>query len=58
MFIEIVNNQIGEKGCRYISKAAWGKLENILLSSGSLTKIGISSAIGDAGTSARGTGRE
>ena len=47
---------MGEKGCRYISKAAWMKLEVISLSYCSLTQAGTPYATGAANTSARLTG--
>ena len=52
------NNEVGEKGCRHLSKAAWGELEEIILRNCSLTKTETKSGIGAAGTSTGEAGRE
>ena len=52
------NNEVGEKGCRHLSKAAWGELEGIYLGHWSLTQGIIKSGTGAAGTSAGEVGRE
>ena len=45
-------NEVGEKGCRHLSKAtAWGELEVISLGHCSFTQGGTKSGRGDAGTS-------
>ena len=49
---------MGEKGCRHLSKAAWGDLEEIGLGHCSLTQDITKSGIGAAGTSAGKAGRE
>ena len=51
-------NEVGEKGCRHLSKAAWGELEEIYLGNCSLTQMIIKSGIGAASTSAGEAGRE
>ena len=48
----VENNEVGEKGCRHLSKAAWGELEVIILRHCSLTQTGTKSGTGAAGTSA------
>ena len=52
------SNEVGEKGCRHLSKAAWGELEVISLGNCSLTQGGTKSGTGAAGTSAGEAGRE
>ena len=49
---------MGEKGCRHLSKAAWGELEEINLGNCSLTQGETKSGTGAAGTSAGEAGRE
>ena len=49
---------MGEKGCRHLSKAAWGNLEEIWLGQYSLTKTKTKSGTEAAGTSAKETGCE
>ena len=51
-------NEMGEKGCRHLSKAAWGELEVISLCNCSLTQGETKSGTGAAGTSAGEAGRE
>ena len=51
-------NEVGEKGCRHLSKAAWGELEVIYLCTCSLTQTGTKSGTGAAGISAGEAGRE
>ena len=51
-------NEVGEKGCRHLSKAAWGQLEVIGLGNCSLTQRITKSGTGAAGTSAGEAGRE
>ena len=43
-------NKVGEKGCRHLSKAAWGELEEIYLGDCSLTQGKIKSGTGAADT--------
>ena len=50
-------NEVGEKGCRHLSKAAW-ELEEIRLCNCSLTQGKTKSGTGAAGTSAGEAGRE
>ena len=50
-------NEVGEKGCRHLSKA-WGELEVIGLRTCSLTQLGTKLGTGAAGTSAGEAGRE
>ena len=45
-------NEVGEKGCRHLSKAAWRELEEIWICHCSLTQRITKSGTGDAGTSA------
>ena len=52
------NNEVGEKGCRHLSKAAWGELEVISLSICFLTQLGTTSGTGAAGTSAGEAGSD
>ena len=54
----VVGNEVGEKGCRHLSKAAWGQLEMIYLCYCSLTQGKTKSGTGAAGTSAGDAGRE
>ena len=54
----VEGNEVGEKGCRHLSKAAWGELEEIGLSICSLTQTETKSGTGAAGTSAGEAGRE
>ena len=54
----VVGNEVGEKGCRHLSKAAWGKLEEIHICSCSLTQGRTKSGTGAAGTSAGDAGKE
>ena len=35
----VEGNEVGEKGCRHLSKAAWGELEVISLGHCSLTQV-------------------
>ena len=49
------SNEVGEKGCRHLSKA-WGELEFIDLSICSLIQGGAKSGTGAAGTSAGDAG--
>ena len=51
-------NEVGEKGCRHLSKAAWEELEVISLSNCSLTQTGTTSGTGATGTSAGEAGCE
>ena len=51
-------NEVGEKGCRHLSKAAWRKLEGIYLCNRSSTKGKTKSGTGVASTSAREPGCE
>ena len=51
-------NEVGEKGCRHLSKAAWGELEEIYLCNCSLTQRKTKSGTGAVGTSAGEAGRE
>ena len=53
----IGGNKVDKKGCRHLSKAAWGQLEVISLSYCSLTQAETKSETGAAGTSAGETGR-
>ena len=48
----VVDNEVGEKGCRHLSKSAWGELEVIGLGNCSLTQGITKSGTGAAGTSA------
>ena len=50
------DNKIYEKGCRHLSKAAWGELERIHLCHCSLTQGRIKLGRGVAGTSAEEAG--
>ena len=43
-------NEVGEKGCRHLSKAAWGKLEVIWLCYCSFTQGKTKSGTGGTGT--------
>ena len=52
------SNEVGEKGSRHLSKAAWGELEVINLCHCSLTQTITKSGTGAAGTSAEDAGRE
>ena len=54
----VVGKEVGEKGCRHLSKAAWGELEVIGLCHCSLTQGGTKSGTGAAGTSAGEAGRD
>ena len=49
--LDIGGNQITEKGCKYITKADWKKLECITLSTLSKTQAEIKSVTGAAGIS-------
>ena len=51
-------NKVGEKGCRHLSKAAWGQLEEIHLGHCSLTQLVMKSGTGAAGTSVGEVGWE
>ena len=51
-------NEVGEKGCRHLSKAAWGELERIDLCNCSLTQTETKSGTRAAGTSAEKAGCE
>ena len=51
-------NEVGKKGCRHLSKAAWGELEVIGLGIYSLTQTITKSGKGAAGTSTAETGKE
>ena len=53
-----MDNEVGEKGCRHLSKAGWGKLEEIYIGHCSLTQTIIKLGIGAAGTSAGETGEK
>ena len=46
------DNQVGEIGCRHISKATWGGLEVVDLGNYSLTQVGIEFLIKAASSSA------
>ena len=48
----VVENEIGEKGCRHFSKAVWGELKWIYQGHCSITQGGTKSGTGDAGISA------
>ena len=52
------DNEISEKGCRHLSKAVWGQLEEISLGRYSLTQGKTKSGTGAAGTSAGEAGFE
>ena len=52
------DNEVGEKGCRHLSKAAWGDLEEIVLGHCSLTKTLTKSGTGAVSTSSGEAGRE
>ena len=52
------DNEVGERGCRHLSKAAWRELEEIRLCDCSLTQGQTKSGTGAAGTSAGEAGRE
>ena len=52
------NNEVGEKGCRHLSKAAWGQLEELWLGNCSLTQLQIKSVTRVAGTSAGEVGSD
>ena len=54
----VVENEIGEKGCRHLSKAAWGDLEVISLSYCSLTQTQTKSGTGAVSTYAGEAGRD
>ena len=54
----IGGNKVGEKGCRHLSKAAWGELEVIVLGHCYLTQGKIKSGIRAAGTFAGEAGYE
>ena len=54
----IDNNELGEKGCRNLSKAAWGDLQEIRRGYSSLTKSLTKSGTGAAGTLAGEAGCE
>ena len=47
----IGDNEVSEKGCRYLSKAAWGELEKISLGHCSLTQGLTKSGTGATSTS-------
>ena len=51
-------NEVGEKGCGHLLKAAWGELEVIDLCNYSLTQTKTKSGTGAACTSAGEAGRE
>ena len=51
------SNEVGEKGCRHLSKAAWGKLEDISLCNWLLTQGKTKSATEAADTSPGEAGR-
>ena len=50
-------NEVGEEGCRYLSKAAWGELEQISLGYYSLTQRETKSGTGAGGTSVGEVGK-
>ena len=52
------NNEVGEKGCRHLSKATWRELEVIYLCHLSLTQTGTQLGKGAADTSAGKISRE
>ena len=52
------DNEVGEKGCRHLSKATWGELEVIYLCHYSITQGKTKLGTGAAGTSAGEAGRE
>ena len=54
----VVGNKVGEKGCRHLSKAEWGELEEIGLGPCSLTQLQIKSVTRVAGTSAGEVGSD
>ena len=56
VFVEV--NQIGEKGCRHISKETWRELEGVVLRNDSLTQTEITSVTEVVGLSTGETGRE
>ena len=51
-------NEVGEKGCRHLSKATWGELEQIRIGNCSLTQDQTKLGTGAAGTSAGEAGWE
>ena len=52
----VASNEVGGKGCRHLSKAVWGQLEEISLSHSCLTQGITKSGTGAAGTSVREAG--
>ena len=58
IFGYVGGNEVGEKGCRHLSKAAWGELEEIWLCDCSLIQTGTKSGTGAAGISAGEAGRD
>ena len=54
----VEENEIGEKGCRYLSKAAWGELEVIWICNCSLAQGITKSRTGAAGRSVGEAGKE
>ena len=54
----VVGNEVGEKGCRHLSKATWEELEVIYIRNCSLIQAETKSGTGAAGTSAGEAGRE
>ena len=52
------SNEVGEKGCRHLLKAAWRELEEISLGQYSLTQTETKSETGAACTSAGEAGHE
>ena len=57
-WIYIGENEIGEKGCRYLSKAEWKEMEEINLSICYLTQMKIKLAIRAVNTFLMETGPE
>ena len=51
-------NEVGEKGCRHLSKAAWRELDVIRLGYCSLTQTETKSGTGAASSSAGEAGKE
>ena len=51
-------NEVGEKGCRHLSKAVWGELEEIWLSHCSLTQVKTKLGTGAVSTSAGEAGEK
>ena len=54
----VEGNEVGEKGCKHLSKAAWENLEEIDLCNCSITQGETKSGTGAASTSAGEPGKE